>query len=487
MGKINEYRRGQLASSAAGVAPTDKSGQIIGSSVQKLGAGLITRAQKMDTYNTLQANTAVMQFGLSFQKLAAQEQIRMASDPGEYPDRIMKDGNSLLTQYASGIEDKAVRQKFMAAGLTIVKAGVFQAQDWAVKKKADNARVASKDAFRIGAIASGSTLTKDALMKSLNTLSELGQDEKIRTVLSEPEIEAEFKKHGPGVLDSHFSNRVMNDAEQLIKDLKADDYADVPYYTSAMKTKYIKQAESHIRTEKTRINNAQNLNYAEASDAFLADQLTFSQIDTLATAPEKEDGISARQAVMLKTSLVLRAENNGNDLYKKETDARKYIDLVKAVKDDRVERAEITTQIVDAYTMGFASRQESQFFSKTLAELKTTKGAMDAQEWSKSVEYIEGKAQQMWGKDTTTAGYVREFVAGVAAGSPPAAAAQMVLRKMANTKVIEDNPNLATSEDPIPQTFEDQARSDLKAGGYKVDEKRVKTLAESLKAQDGRK
>lgn len=486
MGKINEYQRKQLVSSAVGVAPPDKSGEIIGGAVTKLGAALVTKAQKMDEYDTLQANTAVMQFGLAFQKLGAQEQRRMAANPGGYPDKIMEDGTTLLTSYADSIEDEGVRKKFLTAGNTILKAGVFEANKWAVAKKADNARIASENAIRLGTNAAGSTLTIAELTQSVDTVMTMAKDEIPDDVLSEADKKTQIDKEMPGVLDSHFSNRVMNDARQLIVDLKANKYADVPYYTNEMKNKYIKQAETYIRQEKTRIKTAQTLNYAEAGEAFLADQLTFSMIDALATAPEKEDGISPSQALLLKKGLVLQAESRASDLSENNASAEKYIKLVKEVVDNRVERAEVLNQVIEAFSMGIASREESQFFSQTLKGIETLKGDKMAQEWKKGAEIISEKAQDIWGSMTSEAVYLRNFITGMATGVTPNAVAQGVLRQMEKDKVIEDNPNLAASEEPVEDAYKIQAVDILKANGYPVDKANIEALIGQLKEADNR-
>lgn len=487
MGKINEYQRQKLASSAVGVVPPDQSGKVIGGSISNLGAAISKKEREMDTYAEMQANTAVMQFGLAFQKFGAQAQREMAANPTKYPERIFAGGQELLMEFAEGIQDTATREKFVTSANTILKSGVLQATGWADAKMRDNATIAAKDAIRLGAIAIGETTTKDELVQGINTVQEMTKNEIPDSVLGAKDKQTAVDKLMPATLDSHFSNRIRQDADALIKDLESGEYKDVPYYTDDMKNTYIKQAETHIRQEKTRVKTAQTLNFADAGEAFLADQLTFSMIDVLASAEKEEDGISPTQALLLKKSLVLQAENRASDLSENNNEAAKYIKVVKDVVKNRVDRAEVLTQIIDAYAMGFASREESQFFTQTWREIETVKGQQAAQEWGKSVDYIEKRAQQIWGKETTTAQYIREFVGGMATGVPAHTVARAVLRKMSNAKVIEDNPNLAAAEDPTDAAYERAAMKLLTDNGYPTDKANVEALKKQLADEDNRK
>ena len=127
MGKINEYQRSQLASSAVGVAGPDKSGQIIGQGVEQLGGAIVAQAQEKNKMDTIQANTAVMQFGLVLQELNTSIQAEVAGNPDAYGETLMQRGNELREVYTNSIQDPGVREVFTLNANTLLRGAVSQA------------------------------------------------------------------------------------------------------------------------------------------------------------------------------------------------------------------------------------------------------------------------------------------------------------------------------------------------------------------------
>jgi len=486
MGKINEYQRKQLASSAVGVATPNKSGNIIGSTVAKIGGAIATRQEQLaDTYTDMQANSAIMQFTVAFQNFGFQAQREMAANPDKYTERLTQGGSQMVEEFTAGIQDDQVRAKFLQGANTVVRAAIVQSPQWANAQKKNNATVAAEQAIRYGVIQAGKTFTVDQLKQSITTVETMASKEIPETIISGPEKDTFLKKNMPGTLDSHFSNRIQTDPKTLIKELDAGVYDNVSYFTNDMKVKYRKQAEAKIRNNDTFAKEAQTNNYATLSDELLAEQLTFERIDAMVTAEKEEDSISAIQAVRLKKGLVLQVESDATKLVNDNKKAKKYIKLVKDVIDNRVERAEITEQIVEAYTMGIASREESQFFSKTLAEIKTTKGTQRADEWKKAVTSISKKAQQIGGEvETRTATAMRNFISQMVSGVPTVAATQNAMNRMATEKVLEDNPFLSSSKEPIEDAYRLRAINALRQSGYPVSKTNIEAVIAQYKTED---
>ena len=490
MGRINEYQRKQLVSSATGVASEDRSGQIIGGTVAKFGAQISAQAQKLDMYDETQANVAVMQFGLSFQKFNAQAQREMANNPGAYPDRVLAGGQELLTDFANGIPDEGVRGKFLSNANTILKANVLQANSWAQEKKKDNATIAAKDIIRLGTVSLGETYTKEQLMAGLSTIDELVTQEIPDDILSGKEKQDFIDKNMPGALESHFANRISQDAEQLVKDLNAGEYKDVPFYTDAMKVKYRKQAETKIRQNEARVKEAQTDNFQQLMDEYIQGQLSFSMVDAMATAEQEEEGISQAQATKLKTLLIKQVRADATLLEKSTPAATQYIDLIHSVFDNRVENAKALESIVEVYADGIVSREESAFLSETRATLRETRTSRRSEGVTKGLETITNKIDKAWReKDLNIlkkATAFQDLVAGVAAGIAPEVAARQVLKAIDRDKVISENNSLAGYDNPVEEAYRIKAVEVLKANGYPVDKANVDALMAQFKEADDR-
>jgi len=487
MGKINEYQRKQLASTAVGVAPADRSGQIIGGAISKVGVAISKREQELDIFAEMQANTAVMQFGLAFQKLGAQAQREMAANPDKYAERLFIGGEEMLTEFANGIQDEKVKGKFMAAAGTILKAGVFQARTWEDAKKKDNATIAAQDAIRLGTIQTGSTLTKDEYLQSVTTVQEMAANEIPDFVLGAKDKKDFIDKNMPGALESHFSNRVYNDPEQLIKDLDAGEYDKVPYYKSATGTKYKNQAISKIRQNEVLIKQSQTDNYQGAMGAFIEGNLNFTKIDALATATNPIDGITPGQVSQLKKVVVNQTEANANKLVRSKESAKQYVDLVYAAFDNKIDRAIALEKIVDVYADGIITRDEARFLAETRANLMEVKTSKRSDGFIKSFKTITDKVNRLWVGENKNkeAEYLRDLVDTVSTGALVGPTTQNILQKIDNDKAIEDNPDLASYDEPALEAYKIAARNQLKAAGYKVDEKRVETLAAELRTRNG--
>lgn len=491
MGKINEYQRKQLASTAVGVAPADRSGQIVGGAVSRFGTKLAAeQAVLADQYATVQANTAVMQVGLSLQKLVAQKQREMANDPSAYPESLLKDGQQMVNEFAGGIADQKVRAKFLASANTLLRTGVLAAGDWAIAKQEDNAKTAAEQAIRLGTIATGDTLTKDALVQNLLVMQDMIKEDIPKDLLSTKKVQETIKKDMPKALEAHFSSRVNDDPKALIKDLKEKgpgSYDDIPFFTDAMKKKYIKTAETRINQNTTRINKAQIDNYNVALDQAFTGDLSIADITTLETAPEKENGISAGQAGRLRKAVTLRVESDASRIYDDEVAAQKYIELIRKTYDNRVARAERLDLVVDAFIDGHTTFEENKELSTLLGSLESIQASTKMFTMEGAVEAIAVKTAQLFlpGKGVTeNAVALRDLMTQIISGVPVQSATQKALINMEKSKVIKGNTNLAAAEDPVQAAYEAEAISFLRANGYPVDDLNLKAAIAQLKEAD---
>jgi len=491
MGRINTYQRKQLASRAVGVAPADRSGQIVGAAVTKFGNTVIQEAQKMDMYSEMQANTSVMEFGLAFQKLGNQTQREMAGNPDGYETKILDGGQELVTAFADGIEDPIVRGKFLTSANTILRAGVAQAPMWAKKQKETNAKVAIVKGLQQAAISTGETLTKEAYMQNLYTFEEEILNKIPDEMFSYAEKEAFVRKEGPATLEAHFSNRILNSPEQLKADLMAGEYNKVPFYTAEMKTKFIGKAETKIRQQKTQLKEDQTANFYDLFDRQLAGQLSISEVRAARMAGNPNDSITAAQETRLISNLVTKIRLNAKNLKESQLVAERYVTLVEKSFDNLIDRAEVLDKLIDVYADGDISPEESKYLANMSANLRETLTAKKADGAMKSLEVIKNRALRIWGSDKKqlairTATYTQDMVMGMMAGAPANSIVRGILGAMDVEKVVSDNPALAAFEDPVGQSYSMRAETILEANGYPMDKANIEALAAQLKKDDNR-
>ena len=495
MGKINEYQRKTLASTVVGVASADKSGQIVGGATQKFGASVVTHAQKMDQYDTIQANSSVMQFGLAFQRLGTQTQLEMAGNPGGYEDRLMDTGTELLNSYASAIEDPGVRGKFLGAGQTILKAGVFAGREWSVAKKIDNAQIGAKESIRIGTVMTGQAINVDQLKESIATVEEEALTELPPEVMAGVDSQEFLKKNMPGVVASYFTQQAYGNPEQLIPEIKDKKYKDIKYYTQAMGDKYTNAARARIKQIKSEIKKAQKDNAAEFTMQWVAGTLSMAKVNAAWTARESDPmkSISTDAKNSFETGLINRMNTEAGKTKTAYPNSERYINLIYNSFDNRVDQAEALKSVIDIYADGWEDPDELVFLSQLKANLQESQTARKADGVFKGVETISNKTYRLWterggrGKDSIEekrARYFKHLVDQTREGVPADTATRNVLNQMDHDKVVEDNPTLANSEDPVGAAYEKAAYEYLKVKGLSTEDKYVKNVAQQIRASE---
>ena len=341
----------------------------------------------------------------------------------------------------------------------------------------------------MGSITTGKTLTKDELLMSMETVRGLAADEIPDDVMGAKDKKDFLDKNMPNALESHFSNRVLHDPQQLITDLKNGEYDKIPYFTNDMKVTFTKQAETRVRQEKVLMKQAQTDNFQSAMNQFLLGELGFDMIDALASAPTEAEGISTTQAVQLRKAVVLQAEADAAKLVRSDEAAKQYIDLIYAVFDNRIDRAVALEKMVDVYRDGIITRDEARFLSETRASLQEVLTESRSDGVIKGLERISNKVRRLWVGENRTkeAICLRSLVGQTAQGVSPTAATTKVLQKMDADKVLEENPALAVYDDPVKEAYRLRAVQDLTTAGYPVTTRNVEALIADYVAEDNKK
>jgi len=495
MGKINEYQRRQLASTAVGTAPPDKSGEIIGKSISQFGSGLVTQAQKMDEYDAIQANTAVMQFGLSFQNLATQIQTEMAANPDGYGERLLEGGTQLLESYAGSIADKGVREKFVTAGNTILRSGVAAAPVWAHAKKIDNVKIAMADAVKGAGIAVGQSSDIEELKHNLSVARELAHEQAAVTDADGKRIMAEFdadqyiKSVMPDELESYMTEHARNNPKQLMSDIEEGKFNDIDAYTSKMGAKYFNKAKRRLEEMDREAEQGQKETYNDVLLSLTTGGFSVAQVDALWANRhfDKANSLSTAQRRQILDAFIRRTQAKVKETAKDGV-AKTYIKAINATFDNDIDRNIALNAIVEVWADGQMSDEEIQFLAQFGRNMNYARAAKE-----KNKIYKAGYAIKRWGSKVRGTFYsaseeaedLSKLIGQVQHGVPAEIAAQKVMKERAAQKVIEDNPSLAGTEDPVEGAYGIEAERMLKEAGIEVNDKYLESVTKQMKAQDG--
>jgi hypothetical protein len=362
MGKINEYQRQQLASSAVGVAEPSRAGEIIGGAVAQIGGVIQKKELEMrETSTTLQANDGVMQFGLEFQKLSKGLQMEMASNPSGYQEKLLTEGQKLLEQFAGGFSNTQARSKFLGSASSFLKNQAMQANDWVFAKEKENAVIAANSSLRTALIAVGKTNSREELLANINTTEKELLSLIPNNVMSKVDQQEFLKKNMPNAIESHLFNMVMRDAEGAKKMLEDGEYDKVPYMTQDIKEKFIKQADTRINRDRVELGRMRDDTYQKALELAIDDQLTFADIDALSMSANPAEQLTHQRINTLKMNLIRRVEAKAGALEKTNEQAAEYIELVRMTFDSRVDRAKALDRIASVWDDNVVDKDERRF------------------------------------------------------------------------------------------------------------------------------
>jgi len=243
MGKINEYQRRQLASSAVGTAAPDRSGQIVGQAIEKLGADIVLREQeqkrKDKVYDDLAVNNALIKWSLGASEVETQLRRQYAGNPKGYSNALVERLQESATLDAESIQDEEVKVGFLdQTGGFIRKAGV-DGVGWEMAKRQENAFIDVKESLDVAVLAAGSG--KAGIEKSLQSISDtltLTNDLDFGGMGLDPDLRKKTQDaYNESALNAHIGYRIETDAFGVLRDLSQGKYDNMSVETSSGKVR----------------------------------------------------------------------------------------------------------------------------------------------------------------------------------------------------------------------------------------------------------
>jgi len=409
MGAIPEYQRQQFASTYVGGAQRDDSGALIAGAVQdELVEPERKKAmQRLDARTSaivdLQANNAIIRYGLDYQTGLAQLQKDYADNTAAYPEAAVEYGRKLSEEQAKAIADEQIRTKFQQAASTIQKQSVAPAMAWAVDKNEYNANVAFDDSLQTITRVMGNTTTAEAYKFNRPAFDDLDKlasgivDDKRRTKLVKDGHEASIK--------AHLDNRVMEDAEGLLEDIRNEKYDDIPEFTSTIKAQYASKADSRIRANRIAKKIAQDDKVNELSLAVMSERDP-TIIDRIKFAA-KEDEIPDAKANTLISAVLTKTQKAATDIAKAYPQADKYLQLAKKFIDNDIERAEFQLEVIDIWRNGGVDPYEGTRWAKLKNDVSSLKGANDKIRFDANLKAVLGFAEGVFKGASNKQGVVK--------------------------------------------------------------------------------
>lgn len=487
MGKIPESQRRQIVSVSVGVAGADRSGQIIGGAAGKLAASIAKKeAQDRDLYSDIQANKDIMDVNLSLQNVASQLRVEWAADPSKYPEKFLEEGQRVVSNAAESIQDDDVRSKFITGANTLLRAGVSQAPLWTKAKQKDNATIAAKGAIKTGTLAVGNALNVEQLKHNIATVEEMARTEFPPDVLDPIEIKKFLDDNMSGVIDTYFINKIRQNPELIMQEIKDGDYNDVKHFTKEKGDKFIKQAETRLNAIRSENRRRQDENFGVFTIDFLRGNLNTSSVDAKWENRNTDvaNSINDDQRASLMKGYIKRVDREAGVVKAAAPKSRSFIDLVYNVFDDRIEQAKVLEKVIDVWSDNFVSPDELEFLTNFKVKALQYKEATGTGGWLGGAKILTAKTKRFFSgtrAESEEVNALNLLVKNAMLGMGPEAATKNVVDKMDKVKVLEDDPSLITTENPVEASYLKTATAYLKSKGRATDKKSVENVAKQIR------
>lgn len=510
MGKINEYQRKQLASSAVGVAGPDRSGEIIGGAAAKLG-GVIAQKEQ-ERYNvlaTVQANDALMEAGMSVQRVSNQLKTQYAANPDAYPAAFVAAGQEVIANAAEAIQDPGVRKKFLPAAHTMLRAAAANAPQWSFAQRESNAKVAAAESVRKGTLAVGNATNIAELEHNMATVEQMGLVElsKEADVLDEKEVEKWLGENMPGVMDTYFINQIRNNPQFIKDELKSGAYRKTTgplgkYFTKEMEDKYIAKADTRlaaIRAENVRL---QTLNYGKHANDLIEEKMDPTAVDAQWENRNTNvgDSINDAQRAKLMGAWLKKVDLEAGKTKSEHPKSKDFIDLVYSVFDDKVDQAKMLDKMIDVWEDNWTDPDELKFLTNFKVEAQRYEEQRGSAPFYQGAKIIESRVKRYFTKgasqgstdfndmvESTISSAFSSYVKKAMTGMPAEAAASAVVKEVETAKVLKDDPSLITAEEPIEAAYLKAAEQYLIANNRSTEKAHIENVARQIRANQGKK
>lgn len=445
MGRIPEYNRGQLASEYVGGAQRDNSeadaAGAIQASIQPIVKNEMQKVEaKRKAEETAVANSHVVDFSLDLQTRLAQLQKDKAANPREYPAAAQTLADNLWTEYQKSIPNENVRREVESAVGVLRRSIVASSLAYVDTQSKTNATVATENAAKVIGLQAGTTITLDGLRDTYTAFDQTLHSESAKNALDAADVKKIDDTYRPGILTAHLDNRVRNDRAQLVKDIDAGLYNDIPGFDAKMKDKYLSEIETRNKAQEV-IDRARRRENEERSkfelNARIASRtIREEEIDELVALNQRdpEQGITEDTGRMAKKALYSQITQSVGLV----PGAKKFVKAANLAFTNTSDRVKAYEAILESFT-GDRSDVEKAFLNELVGnrdkQTRTYSNEFGARMGLTLSNWIRGKKYSIEEQRDILLAYTNQIRLGMA----PDKAVNKVLRD----KQLAEHPALA--------------------------------------------
>jgi len=392
MGSIPQYQRDQFASTYVGGAQKDDTNALVAGAVQDEFVEPVRKNEiaklraREDAATDLQANNAVIDYGLAVQDGLAALQKEHASNPSAYIDASQAFVQKETESFASGIGDSRVKTKFSAAAATIRRAAIAPAYEWVKNQQADIATTAVESAARTTALAASRTRTVEEYVQTIAALDET--DKLAEGIVDLKVREAAKTKAHKASMEAFIYNNIQNDPINAKKMLRSGVLDKLPGFDSALKAEYISKAETKLRSDQAALQNDMRDNANRMSIRATAGDISVEAIEAAAESTDPAVRISIADKKNLLGTLVRTVRTDAEQLANKNKEAKSYLDMLDKFVDNNVDRAQFQQKVLAVYQDGHKDNQELIFLSNLKNDLNNIESVKKQKDVARAIDWV---------------------------------------------------------------------------------------------------
>jgi len=438
MGSIPQYQREQFASTYVGGAQRDDSGAAIAGAVQE---GVVEPARKSaianlkareDAATDLQANNAVIEYGLAVQKGLADLQKTYASDPNKYIDASQAFLQKEADSFSGSISDDRVKTKFNAAAATMKRAAITPAFEWVQRQQGTIATLSVESAARATALAASKARTIEEYKQNVAALDETDKlAEGIVDLKTREEIKAKAHKAS---IEAFIFNNIQNDPISAKKMLESGKLDKMPGFDAALKAEYISKAETKLRSDQRALQNDMRDNANRMSMRAIAGAVSVEEIEAAMESTDPGIRISTTDGKTILGALVRTVRTDAEDLANRDKEARSYLDMLEKFVDDNVDRAQFQQKVLQVYQDGHKDGQELVFLSQLKNDLNNIETVKKRQDVARAIDSAAATFKQLGINTEKKADFMKSLVFSIYAKN---ANPDTAMRRVAGQALVE--------------------------------------------------
>jgi hypothetical protein len=195
-----------------------------------------------------QANKALIDYSLAYQRRMKDLEVQYADNPTAYPEAVGALGTELQTEYNNAIPDERVKARFGEAANPVIRQYSLNAFNWADAKDEENATIANRDSLATAAVVVGQETTIDGYKASLGSMATIAYSDPRMTPANQAK---QLESYSVTAKDNFMRVNAINRGGEFETELNKGMYDKVTYVDDNGKSHVItldeKEKQAYIK------------------------------------------------------------------------------------------------------------------------------------------------------------------------------------------------------------------------------------------------